>query len=215
MDAEREVDDDKRRRRPGGDDVRGPVTELMARIVAGERSAVWELHDVAQPALARMLRAEARRIDFRIGEEDILDLTLDAAVELGKLAPAWDPDGALPWVWAKRRLFALVHAHIGTFADQLDDTHLDLEEPARVTSIDRPRETLRRLARSHPAAHRLEERLAAAVTDRDAEIWLGVQIERSGGNTSPAVTVAVDHGMRPDAVRKVVQRVNQRLDAVA
>ena len=53
------------------------------------------------------------------------------------------------------------------------------------------------------------------VSDRDAAIWLGVQLEKGAGNRSPAVTVAAEHGLRPDAVRKVVQRVGERLDSVA
>ena len=201
--------------RPLNDALRHDVAAVMARIASGEREAVWALHDLAEPALARMLRAEARRIDFRIGDEDIFDLTLDAALDLAKLARSWKPDGALPWVWARRRVTALVHEHIGTFARPLDDEHLDLEAPAWRPALPEPREALRTLARRHPSARRLDQRLTATVTDRDASIWLGVQLEKAAGNRSPAVTIAADHGLRPDAVRKVVQRVGQRMDDVA
>ncbi len=187
----------------------------MARIAGGEGSAVWELHDLAEPALARILRTEARRIDVHIGGDDLLDLTLDAAVELGKLARAWDPDGALPWVWARRRITALVHDHVGTFADELDERHLQLEEPRCVERIDDPLGVLRSLADRHPSAQHLERRLRLVASDRDADIWLDVQLEQAAGNRSPAVTVAANHDMRPDAVRKVVQRVGERLSRVA
>jgi hypothetical protein len=162
-----------------------------------------------------MLRREARRVDVWIGDDDILDLTLDAAVELGKLARAWNPDGALPWVWARRRITGLVHDHIGTFARELDETHLELEEPLHVVPFDDPRGALRALAGRHPSAHHLDRRLTAVASDRDADIWLDVQLEKAAGNRSPAVTVAANHDMRPDAVRKVVQRVGERLNAVA
>jgi hypothetical protein len=194
---------------------RAEIAAVMARIAGGEGSAVWELHDLAEPALARVLRAEARRIDVRIGDDDLFDLTLDAAVDLGQLARAWDPDGALPWVWARRRITALVHQHVGTFARPLDDTHLELEVRPPVHPVENPRNVLRSLARRHPSAHRLERRLSATVSDRDADIWLGVQLEKAAGNRSPAVTVGVDHDLRPDAVRKVVQRVSERLHDVA
>ena len=92
---------------------REAVVGVMARIAGGERDAVWELHDLAEPALARMLRSEARRIDVRIGDDDIFDLTLDAAIDLAKLARSWKPDGAPPWVWARRHITSLVHEHIG------------------------------------------------------------------------------------------------------
>jgi len=194
---------------------RAAVEAVMARLAAGERGAVWELHDLAEASLARIVRGEARRIDFRITSEDVIDLTLDAAVALADLAPAWKPDGALPWVWAHHRITALVHRHVGTFTRELDDAHLDIEAPLPLPAMDDPREVLRAVARRHPAAHALDRRLTATVTERDAQIWLGVQMERASGNRSPAVTVAVDHDMRPDAVRKVVQRVGQRLDEVA
>jgi hypothetical protein len=208
METEREVG-------PHDGALRAGVVAVMARIVAGDREAVWELHELAEPALARMLRAEARRIDFRIGEEDIFDLTLDAAIALAKLARSWKPDGALPWVWARHRVTALVHDHIGTFTRELDDEHLDLEAQPTMPAVAEPREALRSLARRHPSAHRLDQRLSATVTDRDASIWLGVQLEKAAGNRSPAVTIAADHGLHPAAVRKVVQRVGQRVDDVA
>lgn len=195
--------------------LRASVTEVMARLAAGDRGAVWDLHELAAPALTRILRAEARRIDVRIGHDDVFDLTLDAAIDLAKLARSWNPEGALPWVWARRRITALVHEHVGTFADELDDAHLDLAAPAPVSPAEAPREVLRDAARRHPAARELEQRLTAAASERDVAIWLGVQLEKAAGNRSPAVTVATDHGMRADAVRKVVQRVSERLEEVA
>ena len=82
-------------------------------------------------------------------------------------------------------------------------------------ALPEPREVLQDLARRHPSAHRLDRHLTANVTDRDASIWLGVQLEKAAGNRSPAVTIAADHGLRPDAVRKVVQRVSERMANVA
>lgn len=197
------------------DGLRSDVEAVMRRIVAGEREAVWELHDLAEPALRRIVRGEARRIDIRLGDDDVLDLTLDAAIDLAKLASAWRPDGALPWVWARRRITALVHEHVGTFTRELDETHLELEARPAAPQVEDPRCVLRSLAQRHPSAHRLEQRLVTVASERDAAIWLGVLLEKASGNRSPAVTVAIDHGMRPEAVRKVVQRVGERLGHVA
>jgi hypothetical protein len=190
------------------------VVGLMARIVAGDAEAMWELHDVAEPSLRRLLRAEARRIDVRIGDDDLFDLTLDAVIELRKLAGSWNPEGALPWVWARRRITALVHDHVGTFARPLDDA---VAEPAAepVAPLEEPRAVLRSLAGRHPSARRLEQKLSAAASERDADIWLGVLVEKAAGNRSPAVTIAAEHEMQPAAVRKVVQRVSERLGDVA
>lgn len=67
----------------------------------------------------------------------------------------------------------------------------------------------------HRAAERVFEGLSETVSARDADIWLGIQLEKGAGNRSPAVTVAAECGLRPDAVRKVCQRVSERLGAVA
>lgn len=187
------------------------IVEVMTRLAGGEQQAMWDLHALAEQPLARIVRVEARRIDFRLSDDDVLDITLDAAIELGRLAHAWHPDGAAPWVWARWRIIGLVHAHIGTFADPLDEQHLDLEMPAVPLPVEDVRGVLRTLAVHHPVAQQLELRLSEHASDRDADIWLEVQMERAGGNRSPAVTVAAVHDMRPDAVRKVMQRVAERI----
>lgn len=199
------------------EDLHEAVADAMAGIVAGDRSAIWELHRLAEPSLRRMLRAEARRVGAWISEDDLFDLTLDAATVLGHLAGSWKTGSALPWVWARLRITALVHEHLGQFTRELDESHLELEEPPVVTHVDEPRAVLRSLAARHEGAQDLDRRLSEAVSDRDAEIFLGFQLEKAAGNRSPAVTVAADHGMQPAAIRKVVQRVGERLgaDAVA
>src|SRR3546814_12316933 len=72
------------------------VAEVMARIVGGERSAVWDLHTLSEPHMRRIIRAEARRIDLRIGDDDVLDLPLDPALALATIAPPWQQIGNAP-----------------------------------------------------------------------------------------------------------------------
>ncbi|MFP5255636.1 MAG: hypothetical protein ACLGI8_07270 [Acidimicrobiia bacterium] len=193
---------------------RAAVRALMGRIAEGEDDAIWELHELAEGDLARIIRAEARRLDLRLEAEEVWELTLDAVDALADVAGAWQPDGSWPWVWAHHRVRAVVHAHIGTFASRLDDAHLDLESPPPVERIEDPLVVLRRAAERHPAARELEHRLRR-VAERDAAIYLGVALERAAGNRAPAVTVGADHGLQPPAVRKVVQRVGQKLAEVA
>lgn len=57
MDAQRadeDGDDDPER---SDEAVRRAVVAAMERIAAGDEAAVWDLHEVAEPALARVLRA--------------------------------------------------------------------------------------------------------------------------------------------------------------
>jgi len=208
---------DEQRSGPGRldeEEKRAAVRSLMARIADGDDGAIWELHELVEGDLARIIRSEARRIDVRLNADEVWELTLDAVDALADVAGAWRPDGTWPWVWAHHRVRAVVHHHVGTFAKPLDDEHLDIEAPPPVERIEDPREVLRRVAEQHPAARRLEEDLCR-VRERDAAVYLGVALEKAAGNRSPAVTVGADHGLQPVAVRKVVQRVGERLSEVA
>ena len=191
-------------------DFRTAVAEAMADIAAGHVEAVWDLHDLATPAIRGLVRREAQRVGVQLDTDDLDGLILDAVLELARVARSWRTGEALPWVWARRRIEALVHRFVGTFAQELDDD-LDVEAPPPPLAWVEPVESLRRLATRHPAAWALQARLDAAVSERDAAIWLAVQVERQSGNRSPAVTVGADHGVRPDAVRKVVERVGRRV----
>ena len=200
----------------GTDHFRASVNQVMFAIAAGCEQAIFELHQLAEPYLARMARAEARRAGVRLGDDDVFGVTLDAAIELGRMARSWSPDGALPWVWARKRIHGLVHRQIGQLARELDDEVLLAERreaPVRHVPMEEPVAALRRLAEHHAGARELQERLERLVSPRDASIYLTFQVERDGGNRSPAVTVAVDHDLQPAAVRKVVQRVGERLAA--
>ena len=192
------------------EDLTIAVAAAMADIVAGVDGATWRLHELAEPSLRRMLRAEVRRVGAWISDDDVYELTLDAAMALAHHAAAWKPGMAMPWVWARYRIYGLVHDHLGTFTRELEDDMLEAEPVPAGGQVEEPLAVLRSLAARHEAAQRLEERLVA-VSERDADIFLRFQIEKAGGNRAPAVTVAADHDMRPDAVRKVVQRVTERI----
>lgn len=199
---------------PGEPERRAAVRALMARIAGGDDDAIWELHELAEADLARIIRAEARRLDIRLDAEEVWELTIDAVDALADVAAAWAPGRAWPWVWAHHRIRSVVHAHAGTFARPLEEEHMSIELPAQAERIEDPRAVLRRAAERHPAARRLEDRLRQ-VSERDAEIYLGVALEKAAGNRAPAVTVGAAHGLQPPAVRKVVQRVRTKLSDVA
>lgn len=192
-------------------DFRHTVNLVMFAILAGDEQAVWELHRLAEPSLIVMVRREASRVGVWLNADDTFDLTLDAAIEMARIARSWSPDGALPWVWARKRIHALVQQQLGTFTRELDDDVRQLEAPPRSIPMQEPVAVLRSLAQRHDGARELQQRLDLLVTSRDAGIWLAFQVERNGGNRAPAVNVAAEHDMRPDAVRKVVQRVTERL----
>lgn len=197
------------------DDFAARVADLMRRIAADDDDAVWELLELARPSLEKMLLREARRLSVHLSADDLCGMVTECVLDLADLADAWKPTGALPWVWARHRMLAHVHRHIGVFADPLDEALIEREEPQRVEGIDDPLAVLESAAQRHPAARGLLDQLRRVASDRDARIWLGIRLERASGNRSPAVTIGADHGMRPEAVRKAYQRVGERLGSAA
>lgn len=222
---------------PGQRDIatdEATIAGLMSDIAAGRRSAIWQLHRLADIPVRSRVRGELRRLGVRYDADDLDALVLDAMIAIADIAAGWRPGGAPPWAWAHHRVVGVVHRWVGTFADSLDglgggdpDGVLGWYDARRGTSrpgvdergsavdpVDAVAETragLRRLAATTPLAAALDAALSALVSPLAAAVWLAVVEEAEAGSHHPAVTVGARFGMRPDAVRKTVQRVRQRL----
>jgi hypothetical protein len=209
------------------------IAHLMQAIAAGDRSALWTFRDVADPPVRRRLLTTLHRLDVPFDADDLDGMVTDAVLAIADVAGAWRPGGAPPWVWAHHRVVRVVHRFVGIFATSLDaladggrgevlarltacgqrgippaPTGLILDS-AQVMSDTRA--ALKRLAAERPDAALFDAALSETVSARDAALWLAVLDEREAGNRHPALTVGVRFGMRPEAVRKAVQRVGQRL----
>lgn len=220
----------------GGDEAR--ISRLMAEIAAGRRSAIWELHRAAGIQVRARVRGELQRLGVRYDADDLDALVIDAVLAIADVAGAWRPGGAPPWSWAHHRVVGVVHRWVGTFADSLEglgdgDTDGALSwcahrqaarsdaiaggafavDPAE--AVAETRAVLGRLAMTTPLAADLDAALSALVSPRAAAVWLAAVDESEAGNRHPAVTVGARFGMRPDAVRKTVQRVRHRLARAA
>jgi hypothetical protein len=192
---------------------------VMAAMAAGDRGATFDLY----AEFGGPIRAAVRRLLRRLGvdsaaQEDLDGLVIDACLELQGCAEAWDPEGgALPWVWAERRLLAVVSRWVGQHADALEDRGEVIERMvASVAGASSEPTAIEVLARlDDPTCVLLREALDAVASVRDRTIVLEVGLQRSLGDTSPAVTVGPDVGLKPDAVRQVLRRVRVRLSALA
>jgi hypothetical protein len=120
-------------------------------------------------------------------------------------------------VWAERRLLAVVSRWVGQHADAIDDKHevidIVVTSSGAPSAEPSPLELLARL--DDPTCRLLREALASIASVRDQTILLEVGLQRSLGDTSPAVTIGPHVGLRPDAVRQVLRRLRQRLSALA
>src|SRR5207245_2289340 len=106
---------------------RGRLVELMAQIAAGERGAVFALAAEFGERIAACLCRHLRAIGVVFVDPAELDgLVLDAVFELERVARGWDPaGGALPWVWARPRMQAIVSRYVGTRCEPLDGVRLE------------------------------------------------------------------------------------------
>lgn len=192
---------------------------VMAAMAAGDKGATFDLY----AEFGRPIRAAVQRLLRRLGvdavpREDLDGLVIDACLELQGCAAAWDPEGgAKPWVWAERRLLAIVSRWVGQHADALDDRDETVERlvvsPSGRASEPSAVDVLVRL--DDPTCVLLREALDAVASVRDRTIVLEVGLQRSLGDASPAVTIGPEVGLRPDAVRQVLRRVRVRLSALA
>lgn len=187
----------------------------MAALVEGEGWAVQAFFDVATGPVRGIALARFREANIWVTADRLDDIVRDLVVELIELAPSWRPDGgALPWVWARSRLWSLAFARLGPLADDIEDHELvaDGSPAGGVGGHDgSPVETLRQAARDRTDVTLLLEALDQGVSERDADVWLDVLSEQAAGNRSPSVTVAQQHDLTPCAVRKICQRVRRRL----
>ena len=193
---------------------------VMAAMAAGDRGATFDLYAEFGGPIGATVRRLLRRLGVEsVPREELDGLVIDACLELQGCAESWDPEGgAVPWVWAERRLLAVVSRWVGQHADSIDDRHevidLVMTSSGAAPAVEpSPLELLARL--DDPTCRLLREALATIASVRDQSILLEVGLQRSLGDTSPAVTIGPHVGLRPDAVRQVLRRLRQRLSALA
>lgn len=198
---------------------RDQLAEVMAAAAAGVETAAITLYQEFGLHVARMLRRHLRDFGVRdIDSDELHGLTMDACFILYDHAPGWSrAGGALPWVWAERRLRNLVSRHIGQWSNSLDDQLLEV--PAAPLAGDGPvddqdeLELLHSVARRHDAAAAYAAALSSAATsERNQRVLLAYRLQSSLGDRSPANTIGRRFGMTPAAVRQVVKRTSDRLE---
>jgi hypothetical protein len=196
------------------------LVEIMTAMADGDQAAPIMLYTEFGDHVAGAVRRELTHLHHTdITAEDLDGLVIDACLALADCAAAWRPGGgALPWNWAARRIGALASAWVGVYADPYDPAVHDQPADAQVQVLDGDVEDLDVLAglgHSHPLCALLAEALARVATPRDQALVVGVRVQQSLGDPSPAVTLADQWGLRPEAVRQAVKRATDRLRVLA
>lgn len=198
------------------------LATLMARMAAGDTDALFRLRGEFGAAIAGFVRRSLRLRRATCAAEEIDGLVVDVCLMLFDVAAGWSPEGgALPWVWAQRRVLNLVDHHLGQFSDRLElgavATGVDGPTPAGPALGDEPPvlELLDRIGRQDPVVRLLQEALDAVASPRDGELFLELSVQRLMGDRSPAVTVGSLLGLHADSVRQQHHRVRSRLRRLA
>lgn len=206
------------------------LVQLMAQMAGGDKAAIFTLAAEFGAQVGATVRRQLAHVGVQqIDLDELHGLVVDACMELYDCAQAWDPaGGALPWVWAERRVARLVSSYVGQHHDELDEPRLAeasgvvlAERGEAVPGHDEPEplDLLAALADGargpHPLCRLVQEALELVSTDRDRRLLLEVAVQASLGDRSPSATAAALHGMRADAVRQVVKRTKDRLRTLA
>jgi hypothetical protein len=200
------------------DNERDRIESIMRDLAAGDNAALASLYFEFGERMAPMVRRRLAQLGVHNPErDDMTGLVIDACFEIKRCAGGWDPaGGAKPWNWAAQRINSMVAKSVGVFADPLDDAFADgLEEPASTVATGADGgafEVLTGMARADPKIRLLLDAFdVARVSDRDRAVTLEYALQRSMGDTSPAVTVSDVFGLRHDHVRQIFRRTRTRL----
>jgi hypothetical protein len=195
------------------------LAEVMEMAAAGVETAPIALYQEFGLHIARALRRHLAALGVRdVAADDLHGLTMDACFELATHARAWNPaGGALPWVWAERRLRQVASGYVGQWSDAFDERIHDragesTAEPPAAPGDPDELDLLRSLAARRPDVDTYAGALAAAATsERNQRVLLAYRLQASLGDPSPANTVGARFGMKPATVRQVVKRTGDRL----
>ena len=210
---------------PSLDPERRAVLAAIMAELPGDPAMEVALYSEFGAELRRALLALARQHQLpAIADDEFDGLTFDACEVIGTIARWWRPDGgALPWVYGRDRLLALLRHHIGPITrplphGELADTTVEGATARAVAPDDRPAvRVLDQLIRDdrHPVLRNLADALEAVVSTADAELLLLYLQQQAAGDPSPSHTVGVLTARRPDAVRQAFSRARRRLRKLA
>jgi DNA-directed RNA polymerase specialized sigma24 family protein len=197
------------------DERRAALGRIMGALRSAE-AAVIELYQEFHEEIGQVVGFLARRRLPSISPDDLEALVFDACLALARVAPSWRSDaGALPWVWARGRIVALVEAALPLRSCALpDEEDLPASPPTLGSACPDDPDVGMVLARLAERDHRVAL-LAVAMHEsvglRDGGIWLRYRIQQQAGDPSPANTVADELGLRPPTVRQRASRARRRL----
>ena len=189
------------------------LCELMSRMAAGDNAAIFELNEHYGRNILAAIRAHTRTRGVSLPPDVADSMVLDFCIDIANHAGGWRPEGgASPWKWAERRLHATVGRHLATIdvREPTIDSHDHVSAQPDTANAD-AMALLDALVLRNPFASLLREALQKADRCRNIAIFLDVELQRAGGDPTPAQSIAELNGLRPENVRQIVHRARARL----
>lgn len=201
------------------------LRDVMAAMAVGDTAMVFSLVNEFGDELEKAARYHVRSLDLRVGDDDIKALVNEFAMALFDAGGAWRADGgALPWVWASRRLRQIVIDQLlpPTFMEDVLGSGVELGdetgEGSRPLGENDDTEwsgILAELAVVNVDARRVWEECKNH-NPRNVEVFISYRIQQAQGDPAPSETVAEQFGLTPANVRQIAKRMGDRLgDLVA
>lgn len=188
------------------------LSELMDAMAQNDAAALFVFIDEFGPQLAATVRSilgSVGRRDANRCPTDVEFLVLSAGLVIYDRAAGWDCDGAVPWLWAYRAIRAEVIGWLGhPRVEFISEFHGPRSADRQPVCAD---VTFRDLA-----AHRADIAewitvVEGLTTERNANVHIEYQTQKSLGDPSPAHTVGREFGLRPANVRQIDRRVRSKL----
>ncbi len=201
---------------------RDELERVMQGLAAGDVAMVVALVAAFGGELRRTLVALAAEAGLPRPPDDELDGLVYAAAEaIGRAARGWSPaGGAVPWVWARHRLLAVLRDDAGNGPPTLLLGAARPPEPPDPPATwggddGAAVELLAGVATRRPDAALVQAALEQVVPAADRELLLLHAQQVADGDPSPAVTVGREVRRSPDAVRQAVHRSRRKLERLA
>ena len=195
---------------------RARLVTIMRHLAEGDAASIWMFYEEFGRDVLGAVRAQAAARRFALSADDLDAVTLDACLAIAEEACAWRHDaGALPWVWAGRRIAAIVNDHIGMHTRILDDSATEIVGGAATLDDRDAIALLEALAGRNPLCLVLRQALSLVASPVNQALLLEYQTQLAQGDGAPSHTIAERYGLTPSAVRKRVQRTRERLRVAA
>ena len=185
---------------------------LMGEMAAGDSGALFQFVDDFRIELTSMVRSilgSVGRSDVARKSAEVDFLVLSAGLVLFDRARGWQPGGAPPWLWANRAIRGEIVRWLGhPRVEFVPEWHAPAPVGSAATVSDVNFDVL---ADECDEVATWLAGVRSVASERDQQIHIEYQTQKSLGDPSPAHTVGAQFDLQPANIRQIDARVRRRL----